>query len=109
MPIVGGYTPVPRLDAGGDGLMEIVCRAGIQVTGDGAREVHDDIIVEDHIRLFLNGEYLTALVASPDRLNDLGGAGGFVVCEGLAETVESVEVSEKDVYITAPGEKGRPA
>lgn len=83
--------------------MEIVCRAGIQVTGDGAREVHDDIIVEDHVRLFLNGEYLTALVASPDRLGDLGA--GFVVCEGLADSVESVEVSEKDVYITAPVKK----
>lgn len=83
--------------------MEIVRRAGIQVTGDGVHEVHDDIIVEDQIRLFLNGEYLTALVASPDRLDDLGA--GFVVCEGLAETVESVEVSGKDVYVTAPVRK----
>jgi FdhD protein len=80
--------------------MEIVCRAGIQVTGDGAREVHDDIIVEDHVRLFLNGEYLTTLVASPDRLDDLGA--GFVVCEGLTDRVDAVEVSGKDVYITAP-------
>ncbi len=80
--------------------MEIVCRAGIQVTGDGVREVHDDIIVEDHVRLFLNGEYLTALVASPDRLDDLGA--GFVVCEGLTDEVDSVEVSGRDVYIAAP-------
>lgn len=80
--------------------MEIVCRAGIQVTGDAARTVHDDIIVEDHVRLFLNGEYLTALVASPDRLDDLGA--GFVVSEGLTDRVDSVEVSGKDVYITAP-------
>lgn len=83
--------------------MEIVCRAGIQMTGDGAREVHDDIIVEDHVRLFLNGEFLTALVASPDRLDDLGA--GFVVCEGLADSVESVEVAGKDVHITAPVKK----
>ncbi|KLK88210.1 formate dehydrogenase [Methanoculleus sediminis] len=83
--------------------MEIVCRAGIQMTGDGAREVHDDIIVEDHVRLFLNGEFLTALVASADRLDDLGA--GFVVCEGLAENVESVEVAGKDVYITTPVRK----
>ncbi|MCK9298886.1 MAG: formate dehydrogenase accessory sulfurtransferase FdhD [Methanoculleus sp.] len=83
--------------------MEIVCRAGIQVTGDGAREVHDDIIVEDHVRLFLNGEFLAALVASADRLDDLGA--GFVVCEGLADSVDSVEVSGKDVYITAPVRK----
>jgi FdhD protein len=83
--------------------MDIVCRAGVQVTGDGARTVHDDIIVEDHVRLFLNGEYLTTLVASPDRLDDLGA--GFIVCEGLADEVESVEVSGKDVYITAPVRK----
>ncbi|NLB00595.1 MAG: formate dehydrogenase accessory sulfurtransferase FdhD [Methanomicrobiales archaeon] len=80
--------------------MEIVRRTGIQVTGDDVREVDDAIIVEDHVRLFLNGEYLAALVASPDRLGDLGA--GFVVCEGLTDTVESVEVSGKDVHITAP-------
>ncbi|MCK9278928.1 MAG: formate dehydrogenase accessory sulfurtransferase FdhD, partial [Methanoculleus sp.] len=84
--------------------MDIVCRAGIQVTGDGARTVHDDIIVEDHVRLFLNGEYLTALVASPDRLDDLGA--GFVISEGLTTVVDSVEVSGKDVYVTAPVRKG---
>ncbi|WP_214021075.1 formate dehydrogenase accessory sulfurtransferase FdhD [Methanoculleus sp.] len=83
--------------------MEIVCRAGIQVTGDGAREVHDDIIVEDHVRLFLNGEYLTTLVASPGRLDDLGA--GFIVCEGLADRIDSVEVSERDVHIVAPIKK----
>ncbi|MFY9132385.1 MAG: formate dehydrogenase accessory sulfurtransferase FdhD [Candidatus Methanoculleus thermohydrogenotrophicum] len=83
--------------------MEIVCRAGIQVTGSGAREVHDDIIVEDNVRLFLNGKYLTTLVASPDRLGDLGA--GFVICEGLADEVDSVEVSGMDIYVTAPVEK----
>ena len=83
--------------------MEIVCRAGIQVTGSGAREVHDDIIVEDNVMLFLNGKYLTTLVASPDRLGDLGA--GFVICEGLADEVDSVEVSGMDIYVTAPVEK----
>ncbi|WP_332448772.1 formate dehydrogenase accessory sulfurtransferase FdhD [Methanoculleus sp.] len=83
--------------------MEIVSRTGIQVTENGAREVHDSIIVEGRVRLFLNGEYLTTIVASPDRLDDLGA--GFVVCEGLAETVTSVEVSGSDVSITAPVRK----
>ena len=80
--------------------MEIVRRTGIQVTGEGAREVHDNIIVEDRVRLFLNDEYLTTLVACLDRLDDLGA--GFIICEGLAEEVESVEVSGKDIYVTAP-------
>lgn len=83
--------------------MEIVCRAGIQVTDDGAREVHDDIVVEDHVRLFLNGGHLATLVASPDRLDELGA--GFVVCEGLADAIDSVEVSGRDVYIAAPVKK----
>ncbi|MGI6021633.1 MAG: formate dehydrogenase accessory sulfurtransferase FdhD [Methanoculleus sp.] len=80
--------------------MEIVCRDGIQVTGDGVREVHDSIIVEDCIGLFLNGEYLTTLVACLDRLADLGA--GFVICEGLADEITSVEVSGRDIYVTAP-------
>ena len=80
--------------------MDIVCRSGIQVTGEGARAVHDEIIIEGCVRLFLNGDCLATLVASPDRLDDL--AAGFVVCEGLADTVTSVEVSGKDVHVTAP-------
>ena len=80
--------------------MEIVCRDGIQVTGDGVREVHDSIIVEDCIGLFLNGEYLTTLVACLDRLADLGA--GFVICEGLADEITSVDVSGRDIYVTAP-------
>ncbi|MDD2474068.1 MAG: formate dehydrogenase accessory sulfurtransferase FdhD [Methanoculleus sp.] len=80
--------------------METVGRTGIQVTGGGAHEVHDDITLEDHVRLFLNGEYLATLVASPDRLDDL--AAGFVICEGLTDTISLVEVSGKDVHITAP-------
>ncbi|MDK2890811.1 MAG: FdhD protein [Methanoculleus sp.] len=83
--------------------MEIVCRAGIQVTDDGAREVHDDIVVEDHVRLFLNGGHLATLVASPDRLDELGA--GFVVCEGLADAIDSVEISGRDVYVAAPVKK----
>jgi len=80
--------------------MEIVRRTGIQVTGEGAREVHDNIIVEDRVRLFLNGEYITTLVTCLDRLEDLGA--GFIICEGLANGVESVEVSGKDIHVTAP-------
>lgn len=80
--------------------METVRRTGIQVNGDEVCEVQDGIIVEGRVRLFLNGEYLTTIVASPERLEDLGA--GFVVCEGLAETVESVEVSGWDVHIAAP-------
>ncbi|MDV2480488.1 formate dehydrogenase accessory sulfurtransferase FdhD [Methanoculleus sp. Wushi-C6] len=83
--------------------MEIVCRAGVQVTGEGAREVHDDIIVEDRVRLFLNDEPLTTLVASADRLDDLGV--GFVISEGLVDAVDAVEVEGNDVRITAPARR----
>ncbi|MDN7025567.1 formate dehydrogenase accessory sulfurtransferase FdhD [Methanoculleus sp. FWC-SCC1] len=80
--------------------MEILCRTAIQVKGESVREIHDDIIVEDHFRLFFNGRYLTALVASPDRLEDLGA--GFIICEGLADTILSVEVAGRDIYVSAP-------
>jgi FdhD protein len=79
--------------------MDIVCYSGIQVKDGSVREIHDDIIVEDHVRLFLNGKVLTTLVASPDRLEDLGA--GFVVCEGIADEVRSVNVSGKEIYVSA--------
>ncbi len=83
--------------------MDILCYTGIQVKGESVREIHDDIIVEDHFRLFFNGRYLTTLVASPDRLEDLGA--GFIVCEGLADEIRSVEVSGRDIYVSAPARK----
>jgi FdhD protein len=79
--------------------MDIVCYSGIQVKDGSVRKVHDDIVVEDHVRLFLNGTYLATLVASPDRLEDLGA--GFVVCEGLADEVNAVHVSDRDIFVTA--------
>ncbi|NLA38862.1 MAG: formate dehydrogenase accessory sulfurtransferase FdhD [Methanomicrobiales archaeon] len=80
--------------------MEIVRHTGIQVLGDDVRKVHDNIIVEDRVRLFLNGKYLTTLVACLDRLDELGA--GFIICEGLADEIDSVEVSGRDIYVTAP-------
>lgn len=79
--------------------MEIVRRTGIQVTGEGVHEVSDSIIVEGRVRLFLNGDLLTTLVASHDRLDDLGV--GFVISEGIVDRVDSVSVSGSDVHITA--------
>ncbi len=80
--------------------MEIVRHTGIQVLGDDVRKVHDNIIVEDRVRLFLNGKYLTTLVACLDRLDELGA--GFIICEGLADEIDSVEVSGRDIHVTAP-------
>lgn len=79
--------------------MEIVSRDGIQVISGDVHRVRDNIIVEDSIRLFLNDEYLTTLVACLDRLADLGA--GFVICEGLADEIDSVEVSGRDIHVTA--------
>ncbi len=81
-------------------MVKIVCYTGIQSKDGVVREIHDDIVVEDHFRLFLNGQHLTTLVASPDRLEDLGA--GFVICEGLADAIRSVQVSGRDIYVKAP-------
>ncbi|RXE57314.1 formate dehydrogenase [Methanoculleus taiwanensis] len=79
--------------------MDLSCSSGIQVKGDTVAEIRDDVIIEDHFRLFFNGQYLTTLVASPDRLEDLGA--GFIICEGLSDEIESVSVTGNDISVSA--------
>jgi len=61
--------------------------------------VVDAVATEERFRLYLNDQLLTELVASPNQLVELGA--GFVVGEGLAETVDSVEVSGSDIRVCA--------
>jgi len=61
--------------------------------------VVDAVATEERFRLYLNDQLLTELVASPNQLVELGA--GFVVGEGLAETVDSVEVSGNDIRVCA--------
>lgn len=72
---------------------------GIRVKGNEIVEVVDAIVVEDRFDLYLNDELLTRLVASDEYLQELGA--GFVVGEGLADTVDSVQVSAKEIRVYA--------
>ena len=73
---------------------------GIQVTADGnAREINDPVIREDTFAIVLNGELITEQVASNTCLRELGA--GFVVCEGIADSIRRVEVKGTTIYVEA--------
>jgi len=80
--------------------MRLARCTGIQVKGEEVHTIEDEIVVEERVRLHLNGRFLTRQVASPEHLAELGA--GFVICEGLSDTVDSVRVSGADVLIDAP-------
>ncbi len=80
--------------------MKHVTRAGRQYVGAEVRKIEDVIVVEQTIRILLNGEQVAAQVASDDQLRELGA--GFVIDEGLADEVESVAVEGNAILVTAP-------
>jgi FdhD protein len=79
--------------------MDLGYYPGIQVCGDRVTEVRDAICKEQAVRLYLNDEFLTELVASPVQLKELGV--GFVICEGLAQEVEAVHVAGNEIRVSA--------
>ena len=62
-------------------------------------QIEDTVCAEDTFRLYLNDEPLVELVASPEQLRELGA--GFVVCEGLAQDVDRVDVSGNRIRVSA--------
>jgi FdhD protein len=87
------------MDEYADTEMELQEYPGIRVTGDQVTEVRDAICQEQAVRLYLNDEFLTELVASPVQLKELGA--GFVICEGLAPEIEAVHVAGNKVRVLA--------
>ena len=79
--------------------MSLVQYPGLQVRGNEVTEVEDAVCLEETFRLFLNDKPLADLVASADQLKELGV--GFVLCEGLAEDIDSVDVSGKEIRVYA--------
>jgi len=73
--------------------------SAIQVKGNQVIKLQDPICIEDTFRLYLNDTLLAQIVASPDQLYELGA--GFVVCEGLSEKVEDVQVSKHEIRVYA--------
>ncbi len=79
--------------------MMLTQHKAIRVNGQAISQVRDTICTEAVFRLYLNDEFLTELVASPEQLEELGA--GFVVCEGLAEQVDAVSVAGNEIQVCA--------
>ncbi len=79
--------------------MSILSYSSLQVRGGVATQIEDAVCSEDVFHLFLNDKPLADLVASADQLRELGV--GFVLCEGLAEAVDTVNVSGKEIRVYA--------
>lgn len=58
---------------------------------DGSRFVSDtvSICIEEQVRLFLNGEHCTTMVATPDELVEF--AVGFIIDEGFLEGIHEID------------------
>lgn len=79
--------------------MNVFQYPAIQVRGGQVTQLEDAVCSEGTFRLFLNDEPITELVASAEQLEELGA--GFVVCEGLAEDVDSVTVTGEEIRVYA--------
>ena len=79
---------------------------GIRVEDGVPQRITDDVIREDRFSLYLNNCHMLDQVASNDMLRELGA--GFVICEGLCDTVESVTVEGNDIWIEADARREAP-
>ena len=75
----------------------------IQVRDGKASQIDDRVVREERFTLFLNETRFLEIVASRNDLAELGA--GFVVCQGLSQTVEEVSVTGNEIRVTAPLEK----
>jgi FdhD protein len=71
----------------------------IRVNEDSVTQFMDHVIREDGFKFYLNNQFLTEQIASAENLRELGA--GFVICEGLADHVESVSVNGSEIWIEA--------
>ncbi len=80
---------------------------GVQYRGGEVGEVEDVIVRETTVRILLNGEQVAAQVATDEQLRELGA--GFVINEGLADSVESVAVKGTMILVKGPRNCGAQA
>lgn len=71
----------------------------VLVKGQVVTDIEDEVCIEDTFRLYLNGLPLAQIIASPGQLRELGA--GFVICEGLAESIQDVTVAGHDIRVVA--------
>jgi FdhD protein len=79
--------------------MNLYQHPAVQVRGNRGIRIEDVIAREHTFQLYINDALFSRVVASLGLLEELGA--GFVVCEGLADRVESVEVRGYEIRIYA--------
>ena len=87
-----------------DGLITI---AGKRYEDGRIGQGEENLCIEEVVHLLLNDEPVAHLVASPLMLAELGA--GFVITEGLADTVDAVRVDGATVRVTGHRLSGTPA
>ncbi|VVB85790.1 Protein FdhD [uncultured archaeon] len=71
----------------------------IEISGQEKKELEVDVVVEESIKLVLDGRHLVTLLALPRELREL--AAGFLVCEGVLKEIgdiRSIRVQEDTVF-----------
>ncbi|OPX71304.1 MAG: formate dehydrogenase accessory protein [Methanoregulaceae archaeon PtaB.Bin108] len=73
---------------------------GLQVRKGSTFEIEDTVVLESTFSLYLNGRFFSGMVASNDRLEELGA--GFMICQGLSDRITNVTVKGQDILVDAP-------
>lgn len=71
----------------------------VEISGQERSELELDIVVEESIKLMLDGRHLVTLLALPRELREL--AAGFLVCEGVLKgigEINSIHVQEDTIF-----------
>ncbi len=71
----------------------------VEISGEERKELELDVVVEESIKLVLDGRHLVTLLALPRELREL--AAGFLVCEGVLKglsDIRSICVQEDTVF-----------
>ncbi len=79
----------------------------VEISGEERKELELDVVVEDSIKLMLDGRHLVTLLAVPRELREL--AAGFLVCEGIIKGIKdirSIRVQEDTVFCESTIDEG---
>lgn len=77
--------------------------SGLKFINGKIEEIEDVVVVEEKIKIYLNGKFFIEMVASNDALEELGA--GFFIASGIADKINSVKVDGYSVYVEAENTK----
>lgn len=82
--------------------MKIYHRDILRFENGKFKKVKENIVIEDTYHIYFNNFHLADIIASSENLEELGI--GFIICEGISEKVEKVEVLGNSIKIYGKGE-----